>query len=335
MSWRKVGHSIGTRVLFYGGLLFVAWWWMLRMPGRSFDGPLHPLTAAESELASRLSTDVHSLAGSIGERNVDGQPAQLAAAASFIERSFQESGYTVRSQAYSVGSVTCRNLEAELRGTSRPADITVIGAHYDTVWGSPGADDNASGVAVMLALARTFAARPQARTLRFVAFANEEPPYFWKARMGSLVYARECRARGDRVSAMLSLESVGVFSDAPRSQRYPAGLGWFFPSTGNFVAMVGNLTSRALVRDALGAFRSTHSLPSIGAALPNSIPGVGWSDHWSFWQAGYHAIEITDTAPYRNPFYHTSDDIPDPLDYPRMARFTAAMCRVVDAVAGN
>jgi hypothetical protein len=146
-------------------------------------------------------------------------------------------------------------VEAELRGSARPEEIEVIGAHYDTVPGSPGADDNASGVAAVLALARRFAHAPSGGTIRFLAFANEEPPWFWQAEMGSLVYAKECRARGDGIVAMLSLESVGFYSDAPRSQAYPAGLGLLYPAAGDFVAFIGNVSSRSLLRRAIAAFR--------------------------------------------------------------------------------
>jgi hypothetical protein len=153
--------------------------------------------------------------------------------------------------------------------------------------------------------------------------------------MGSLVYAKECRARHDRIVAMLGLESVGFYSDAPRSQTYPVGLGILYPATGNFVAFIGNVTSRPLVHRAIAAFRATNALPSIGAAAPNAIPGVGWSDHWSFWQEGYQGIEVTDTALYRNPHYHTPADTPDRLDYPRMARFSIAMESVIRDLADS
>lgn len=185
----------------------------------------------------------------------------------------------------------------------------------------------------MLSLARRFAGVKSARTLRFVAFVNEEPPYFWHSEMGSLVYARKCRELGDPIAAMLSIESVGFYSTLPGSQQYPAGLSAVYPSEGNFVAFVGNLGSRPLVNDSLAEFRHTGTLPSIGAALPAAIEGVGWSDHWSFWQEGFQAIEITDTAPFRNPYYHTPQDTPDRLNYDYLARFAWAMREVVRKVA--
>jgi Zn-dependent M28 family amino/carboxypeptidase len=226
----------------------------------------------------------------------------------------------------------CHNIETEIRG-SRP-EIVVIGAHYDSVFGSPGANDNASGVAALLALARRFAGKPAAQTLRFVAFVNEEPPYFQTEQMGSFVYASRCKARGDRIFAMISLETIGYFSDKPGSQSYPSpGLGAFYPRTGNFIGFVGNFGSRALVRRAIGLFREQGKVPSEGAALPSFIPGVAWSDQWSFWQCGYPAIMITDTAPFRYPHYHESTDTPDKLEYDRFALVVSGMEKVIAELA--
>ena len=333
--WAKTARSVLSRVLLYGGILFAAWWWLLRMPGPARRPALRPLTASETTLAKQLRDDVGKLAGTIGERNVLYKPRQLEQAAAFIEASLASAGYPVRAQSYRASGVLCRNIGAEIRGAARPAEIVVVGAHYDTVPESPGADDDASGVATVLALARHFAGTHPARTLRFVAFVNEEPPYFWTAEMGSLVYAKECRRRGERIEAMLSMESVGYYSASPSSQHYPPAMRGLFPSTGDFVAFVGNVGSGALVRETVGAFRRTAALPSEGAALPNAIPGVGWSDHWSFWQQGYPGIEVTDTAPYRNPYYHTAKDTPEKLDYDRLARLTAAMYEVVAELASS
>jgi Zn-dependent M28 family amino/carboxypeptidase len=209
----------------------------------------------------------------------------------------------------------------------------VVGAHYDSAPGTPGADDNASGIAVTLALARSFAQNRPSRTVRFVAFTNEEPPYFWTENMGSLVYARSCRNRGEKIVAMLSIESVGFYSSAANSQHYPFGTSLLYPSIGDFVAFVGNLQSRSLVQQAANAFRRADALPSIGASLPNSVTGVGWSDHWSFWQQGFPGIEITDTAPYRNPYYHTPGDTPERLNYENLARCARGMRAVVGRLA--
>jgi Zn-dependent M28 family amino/carboxypeptidase len=222
----------------------------------------------------------------------------------------------------------------ELRGSAKPEEIVVIGAHYDSVYGSPGANDNASGVAALVALARAARGKGFARTVRFVAFVNEEPPYFQRGAMGSQHYAKEAKRRGEKVVAMMSLETIGCYSDAAGSQSYPAPFSFFYPTTGNFIGFVGNLGSRRLVRQAIGAFRETTQFPSEGVAAPSFIPGISWSDQWSFWEEGYDGIMVTDTALFRYAEYHTARDRPGILDYERLARVVAGLERVLDTMAG-
>jgi hypothetical protein len=158
---------------------------------------------------------------------------------------------------------------------------------------------------------------------------NEEPPHFQSTDMGSVRYARRCRERGENVVAMLSLETIGYFSEREGSQKYPFPLSYFYPSQGNFIGFVGNRASRQLVRDVVGSFRTHARFPSEGAVLPAALPGVGWSDHWAFWQSGYPAVMVTDTAPFRNPNYHEASDLPDTLDYDRFARVVAGLEKVI------
>jgi hypothetical protein len=330
---RGVLARLAVAVGVVGVLAAGVWVLMLRMPGSSWQGPLPPLTAAEAALRDELRRDVGVLAGEIGERNLV-RPASLARAVAYIEGELAAVGYRVRRQAYETPPEAFHrmegversfvNLEGERPGGARAAEIVVVGAHYDTVLGAPGANDNGSGVAAVLALARRFAARSPVRTVRFLAFANEEV-YFQQPWMGSLVYARALRQRGDRVVTMLSLETLGYYSDEPGSQRYPPPLSLLYPSAGNFIGFVGNVASRAQVRAAVGAFRRHARFPSEGAALPPVLPGIAWSDHWAFWQAGYPGVMVTDTAPYRYPHYHTRFDTPDRIDYERLARVVAGL----------
>lgn len=299
----------------------------MRMPGKNVSkaGLLSP---DEVALREELRTDVQKLAGEIGERNM-WHYAQLNAAVDFIEGSFSRAGLRTRRDSYQMQRQPCHNIEAEISG-SRP-EIIVIGAHYDSVFGSPGANDNGSGVAATLALARRFASTKPEHTLRFVAFVNEEPPYFLSGEMGSLVYARRCKERGDKISAMVSLETIGYFSDAPHSQRYPSPiLGIPYPKVGNFIGFVSNIRSRPLLRRVVALFRRDAKIPSEGAALPWFVPGVSWSDQWSFWKYGYPAIMVTDTAPFRYPYYHSSSDTPDKLDYDRFALVVSGMEKVIE-----
>ena len=309
------------------------------MPGKNVSkaGPLAP---DEIALREALRAKVQKLAGEIGERNIRQYP-QLNAAADFIEHSFSQAGLPTRRVSYEMSGQACHNIEAEIPG-NRP-EIIVVGAHYDSVFGSPGANDNGSGAAAVLALAERFAARekqqhsPQRapnKTLRFVAFVNEEPPHFLSGDMGSLVYARRCKEHGDKVSAMISLETIGYFSDAANSQTYPSpGLDLFYPRVGNFIGFVSNVRSRALLRRVVTLFRKSTKIPAEGASLPSFIPGVSWSDQWSFWQQGYPAIMVTDTAPFRYPYYHSSNDTPDKLDYDRFTLVVSGMEKVIRELA--
>ena len=300
------------------------------MPGKNISGA-GPLSPEDVDLRNELKADVQKLAGEIGERNMWHYP-QLNAAADFIENSFARAGLYPRRDGYELIGQACHNIEGEIPGASQT--IVLVGAHYDSVFGSPGANDNGSGVAALLALVRRFAAKSTQQTLRFVAFVNEEPPYFLSDQMGSFVYASRCKARGDRINAMISLETIGYFSDAPRSQTYPSpGLGLFYPKVGNFIGFVANVHSRALMRRAIALFREHARIPSEGAALPAFIPGVSWSDQWSFWHHGYPGIMVTDTAPFRYPHYHSSSDTPDKLDYDRFALVVDGIEKVIGQLA--
>jgi hypothetical protein len=324
-SWRAKGRLIVYPSLLLGIVGFCCF--AMSMPGASHRGPLAPLDSAEMSTAVLLRRDVLALAGDIGERNMF-RADTLARSRATIEQLFREAGCTPAALEFAAGTHTVANLEATRAGSTRPSEIVVVGAHYDTALHAPGADDNASGVAALLVLMRAVR-EPLPRTVRFVAFANEEPPNFYNDSMGSLQYARACKARGDDIVAMISLESLGYYTDDAGSQRYPPVVSLFYPDRGDFVAFVGNLSSRALVREAIGAFRDAVQFPSEGAALPSEVPGVGWSDQWSFWQCGYPGLMVTDTAPFRNPNYHTPNDKPDTLDYERLARVTTGLIAVV------
>jgi Zn-dependent M28 family amino/carboxypeptidase len=311
------------------------WLAMIRMPGRSYAGRLPPLSGDELALRDRLAGHVRVLAGDIGERNL-WQYEPFRAASTYLQTTFRELGYDVDVQAFDTMGRLVENIAVERRGGALAGEIVVIGAHYDSVAGSPGANDNATGVAALVELARAFSARTPARTVRFVAFANEEPPFFQTADMGSLHHARRAKARGERIVAMVSIETIGAYSDAPGSQQYPLPLfGWLYPDTADFITFVGNVDSRRLVRQAIGAFRAHAAFPSQGAAVPAWIPGVGWSDHWAFWQQGYPAIMVTDTALFRYGPYHTIADVPDAIDDDRMARVVSGLVAVIGDLAGG
>ncbi len=314
--------------------LTIVYFLMIWMPGSSYHGELLSLGPKEVELRDALRSDVQMLAGTIGRRNSENYSG-LQKAAKFLETELKNAGYEVRRQRYQIDDKDYDNLEVEIKGRDRPDQIILIGAHYDSAALSPAANDNASGAAATLELAKYFAQLKPARTLRFVEFVNEEPPFSWTDNMGSLVYAKAAKAKGETIMAMMSLESLGYYSDRPDSQPYPAPLSLFYPGVGNFISFIGNVDSRKVVRTAIHDFRLKAKFPSEGAALPNAIPGVGWSDHWSFWQMGYPAIMVTDTAIYRDPHYHQIDDRPKNLDYDRFARVTVGLAQVIADFTGT
>jgi hypothetical protein len=277
-----------------------------------------PFAAGTDGLAERLKWHVDRLAGLIGPRHV-GAPASLSAAATLIERELTEGGYRVERQAYLAHRVEVANLIVELRGTDRADEILIVGAHYDTVPSTPGADDNASAVAVLIEAARLMRRWRPRRTVRFVAFPCEEPPHFLTSEMGSQVHARACRARGEDLVGMLCLEMVGFFTSELGIQQLPPGiprfLRWVFPRRGDFLAAVGNLSSWRLLRVFRRGFKRATRFPLFSIVLPELIHDIRRSDNSSFWDQGYPALMLTDTSYLRNPHYHMATDTPDTLDY--------------------
>jgi Peptidase family M28 len=247
---------------------------MIAMPGNSYNGDLPPLTAKELALRDEMTRDVNKLAGEIGERNYI-KYEQLNQAADFIHSSFQAMAYEVKRQTYQVNKQDFSNIEVEIKGKKFPDEIVLVGGHYDSVFASPGANDNATGSAGILALAKLFFGKKPDKTLRFVQFVNEEPPFFFTPNMGSFVYAKRARERQEKIVSMLSVETIGYFSNAKDSQKYPPPLSLFYPSTGNFIGFIGNVDSASLVKHAIASFRKNAKFPSEGASLPDDIPGIG------------------------------------------------------------
>ena len=280
------------------------------------------------ELAQRLHTHVDRLAGLIGPRH-PGKPVALEAAATYVEREFQNFGDTVERQWYDADGVNVSNLVVERPGSRSPQEIVVLGAHYDTVPPTPGADDNASAVAVLIEAARLLRAAVPRRTVRFVAFTCEEPPHFHLQTMGSQVYARACRSRNEQIVGMLCLEMVGFYAVAPGSQQVPPAipkmLRWAFPRRGNFLAAVGNPRSWRLVWSFRRGFKRATRFPLFPVVLPEAIQEIRRSDNSSFWDQGYPALMLTDTSFLRNPHYHQPSDTPETLDYNRMAGVTVGV----------
>lgn len=292
---------------------------------------------SHSPLAERLHKHVDMLAEIIGPRHV-GRPKELAAAAAYIEREFVALDDAVERQTYEVEDTSASNLIIERVGQRQSDSIVILGAHYDSTPTTPGADDNASAVAVLIEVARLLRGCSPERTIRFVAFPCEEPPHFYTDTMGSQVYARRCRQHGENVLGMLCLEMVGYFTDKPNSQRIPDGiprwLHWLFPHRGDFLAAVGNMRSKSLCWNFRRGFKKRTRFPLFSICLPEAIHHIRLSDNSSFWDQGYPALMLTDTAMLRNPHYHERSDRADTLDYERMAQVTIGVAGGVARLAG-
>ena len=330
MSWTTWGAII---VLLPVAVIAFGAWYALAVPGTAHEGPLPPASAEERDIAPRLRTHVTAIASA--PHNVK-YYAALERAAVYIERSLQEHGYPINRQAFNVDGRSVRNIEAtrEPQGGGATAETLVIGAHYDSADDAPGANDNGTGVAATLELARLLKDwKPEKVRIRYVLFVNEEPPYFRTPDMGSWRYAKQLSERGERVRGMISLETMGYFSDKPGSQEFPPPFGLVYPSVGNFIAVVGMPASRSFLHEVMGSLRKHTAFPTIGGVAPDTVPGIGWSDHWAFREFGYPAIMLTDTAPFRYPHYHKPSDTPDKVDYMRLARITKGVERVVRDIA--
>ncbi|MFT3916481.1 MAG: M28 family peptidase [Anaeromyxobacteraceae bacterium] len=258
-------------------------------------------------------------------------PENLDRAAAFVAGALRARGLEPVEQTFLVGGRQYRNVVASVGPAG--GERIVVGAHYDSAGDQPGADDDASGVAGLLELARLLRASPPPVGVDLVAYTLEEPPNFRTPNMGSAVHARALAGAGVPVRLMISLEMIGAFSDAEDSQDYPAVIGWFYPSRGNFVAVVGKWGQGGDVRATARAMREGAALPVETLTAPRFVTGVDFSDHRSYWDAGFPAVMITDTAFFRNPRYHTPLDAADTLDYARMAEVVKGAACAVHAAA--
>jgi Zn-dependent M28 family amino/carboxypeptidase len=303
------------------------------MPGRSHRGALPPLTPAERDLAARLRAHVAAIASE--EHNVI-HAAALERAARYLEAELARLGYAVAREAFGAGGAKVRNLEVKI-GDAGAAKLIVVGAHYDSARGAVGANDNGSGAAAVVELARLLRGvrPPPGIELRLVLYVNEEMPWFGTEQMGSRVHADRLAREGRQVLAMLSLETIGWYSDAPGSQNYPKPFSALYPREGDFVGFVGNFKSRALIRRAVASFRAHAAFPSEGGAFPDVVKDAGRSDHWAYWRHGWPGLMVTDTANFRYPYYHTLQDTPDKIDYERTARVVLGIEAVIRELAGG
>jgi Zn-dependent M28 family amino/carboxypeptidase len=278
------------------------------------------LTEEERDLAARLKAHIIAIAS---EPHSVQHPGALERSAVAIEAALRSIGYEPQRQEYEIDGATVRNIWV----TIEPADgaaadgALVVGGHYDSVDEAPGANDNGSGAAGTIELARLMKSfKPQRTRIYFVAFVNEEAPYWGGDDQGAERFLQLLLQKGERVRGMISLETIGWFSDKPGSQKYPAPFNLIYPDVGNFVAFVAMPGSRNWLHEVIGPFRRHTAVPSIGGVAPSFIPGIAWSDHMPFSRKGIPALMLTDTAPFRYPHYHRATDTPDKVDVEMLAR---------------
>ncbi len=303
-------------------------------PRQPYTDPLPPLDGETRALAARLRTHVVAVASR--PHNLDYYP-DLEAAAVYIETTLKSFGYAPKPQIYTVRGKAVRNIEIAIDppGASAATPTIVIGAHYDSPDDSPGANDNGTGVAAALELARMLREyTPRSHRIRLVLWVNEEAPYGHTPDMGSWQHAKRLHDSGERVTAAIALETIGYFSPRPGTQQFPSPFGLIYPDRGNFIAFVGLPGSRSALRKALASFRRLTQFPSIGGVAPGFLEGIANSDHWAYHQFGIPAFMITDTAPFRNPYYHQTKDLPDKVDYESLARVTGGIERMLRDLTG-
>jgi len=305
--------------------LFLSYWYMVRCQGSWHGEPLEKGMDL-AEIRKNLEADVRFIQ-EMGPRNSVNRKTyeQLLRCEEWIVQRWESQGYRVKKQTFSFEGRDYSNLEIEIRGRSAPSEIIIVSAQYDTLPDSPGANNNGSGMAILFELTRLFRNHTLDRTVRFLNFVNEEDPFFGTEMMGSYQYAKRCRERHEDIQVMLSLDALGIYTDRPNSQHYPFPYSLVYPRRGNFLAFIGDFSSRKAMITATRGFKKGSSFPIEAGVVPKSLEPAGWSDHSSFWKFGYPGIMVTDTGGFRSIFHTTKEDTMEKLNFEAMARIVAGL----------
>ena len=320
------------RALFLLTILFVAflssgYWYMMECEGNWRAEPLEKKMKTElTEIKKNMESDIEYLQN-LGPRNSgnDISYRQLRHCEEWIKQKWESQGYVVKKHTFSIKGKEYSNLEIEIKGRTLPSEIIIISAQYDTLPNSPGANNNGSGMAILFQLSQLLRKYTPDRTLRLLNFVNEEDPFFGTEMMGSYQYAKRCRQRGEEIRVMLSLDALGVYKDEPGSQRLPFPFSMFYPSRGNFLAFIGDFSSRKYMVETTRGFKKGSSFPIEAGVVPKWVEGAAWSDHLSFWRFGYPGIMITDTGGFRSASHTTKEDTIDKLNFEAMSRIVVGM----------
>jgi len=321
---RVVGIGVGA-VLVLLAALYGAYWYMIRCQGEWDGKPLEGQMQAELEaIENALRADVEFMSVTLGERNPEHYDA-LVRCADWVKERWEAQGYVVKTQSFTLEGREYANLEIEIPGDKAPSEIVVISAQYDTLPGSPGANNNGSGMAVLLKLSELLKGYSPDRTLRLVAFTTEEDPYFGTEMMGSYHYAKRSSELGEDILIMLSMDAMGYHVNTTRSQKLPFPFSLFYPDRGDFLAFIGDLSSRKYMVDVTRGFKKGSSFPIEAGVVPQGVTGAGWSDHCSFWRFGYPGMQVTDTGAFRSPWHANEGDTMEKIDFDALSRIALGM----------
>ncbi len=285
-----------------------------------------------AEIKKELLSDVAFMADTLGPRNFL-HYEQLERCREWIKQKWQDQGYEVKEQIFEMDGKEYSNLEIEIRGKKSPHEIIIISDQYDTLPDSPGANNNASGVAVVFQLTKLLKDFVPDKTLRFVAFTNEEDPIFGTEQMGSYYYAKRSAERGEDIKIMLSLDAIGYYTQEPGSQNLPWPFSIFYPDKGNFLAFIGDFSSRKYMIDITRGFKKGSAFPIEAGVVPQWVEGASWSDHQSFWIFGYPGMQVTDTGGFRSPYHTTKEDTMDKMDFEALTSIVFGMYGVILEIA--
>ena len=333
-------YPLNKKVLLISGslfwiLVFLAFshWYLIQCRGDWSGEPLEKKRGEDlGNIKKDLTSDL-SYIQALGPRNStdDKSYTQLRRCEEWVIRRWESQGYAVKKQTFSVDGREYSSLEIEIQGRSTPSEIIIVSAQYDTLPDSPGANNNGSGMAILFALSDLLRNHTPDRTIRLVEFVNEEDPFFGTDKMGSYQYAKRSYERREKIRVMLSLDALGIYKNEPGSQKLPFPFSLFYPKRGNFLAFIGDLSSRSHMLEATRGFKKGSSFPIEAGVVPKWVEGAGWSDHQSFWKFGYPGIMVTDTGGFRAPSHTTREDTMEKLDFEAMSRITLGMyCAIID-----
>jgi hypothetical protein len=278
------------------------------------------------EIKKSMESDIEYLQN-LSPRNSENDTSyrQLRKCEGWIRQRWESQGYAVKKQTFPYKGKEYSNLEIEIKGRIAPSEIIIVSAQYDTLPDSPGANNNGSGIAILFQLSRLLKKHIPGRTLRLLNFVNEEDPFFGSEMMGSYQYARRAYQQREDIQVMLSLDALGIYKEDPGSQKLPFPFSMFYPNRGNFLAFIGNLSSRKYMKEATKGFKKGSSFPIEAGVVPHWVKAADWSDHRSFWQFGYPGIMVTDTGGFRSPSHTTREDTMEKLDFEAMSRIVLGM----------